>query len=503
MRKIKEVLRLHFDKGLSLGAISRACGIGRTTTHRYLKRFKASGLSWPLPDDIDEQSLNARLFHKPVPPVEKQDLPDWQHVHQELSRKGVTLRLLWEEYRQLHPEGYAYSHYCNLYRTWRKRLKVTLRQAYKAGEKLFVDYAGMTVDIINPETGEVSKAQIFACALGASHYMYAEASPGQDLESWITSHTNALRFYGGVPEIVIPDNLKSGVRSPCLYEPDINPTYQEWAEHFGVAVIPARVKKPRDKAKAETAVQIVERRILAPLRNRTFFSIEELNHVLWEKLDELNNTPMQGMDKSRRELFKLLDKPALNPLPRRDYEIAQIRQAKVNLDYHIEVEKHYYSVPYTLAHKRVEVRYTRRIVEIFHQGRRIASHPRCHRPYRHTTQYEHMPKAHQEVVGWTPEKFTNWAGMIGPATLRMIEAILSSRLHPQQGFRSCLGLLRLEKAHGKERLEKACERALHFNLMGRRHVLEILKKKQDRLELPCREASSANHVNIRGSKYFQ
>ena len=504
MRLIREVLRLHYDHGLSTNLISRACGIARSTCQEYIKRFVSRGLAWPLPESFENTDLDALLFSLPPNDERKKPTPDWKEIRRELSRKGVTLKLLWQEYRGQHPDGYGYTQFTEHYRLWSGHLDVTMRQTHKAGEKLFVDYAGMTMDIVDACTGEVVTAQIFVAALGASNFIFAEATPDQSLASWIGSHTRALQVIGGVPEVVVPDNLKSGVKSPCRYEPEINPAYQEWAQHYGVAVIPARVRKPRDKAKVESAVLIVERWVLAPLRNRRFFSIAELNDAIRDQLEELNGRPLKGVGRSRQDLLDSVDRPALHPLSKTHYEIADWKNAKVNLDYHIEVEKHFYSVPYTLARKHAEVRHTQGIVEIFYQGTRVASHRRSYKVYQYTTNPDHMPKSHQEAAGWTPERFKAWGGKIGPYVLGMVEDVLGRRQHPEQGYRSILGLLRLESTFGPDRLNRACQRALRYGLTGRRPVHEILKKKQDMLALPQQEQLPLPaHDNVRGANFYK
>ena len=504
MRKIKELLRLHYDHGLSTNKAARACGIARSTAQGYLLRFEASGIPWPLPEELDPGELNAKLFALPPNEERSKPLPDWPVVRKELSRKGVTLKLLWQEYLQEQPDGYSYTQFLRRYKAWLGEPEVTMRQHYKAGEKMFVDFAGQTMDIVDPLTGEVTPAQIFVAVLGYSNYIFPYALQSQGLADWIDAHNRALRYFGGVPEIVVPDNLKSGVKSPCRYEPDINPTYQEWAEHNGVAVIPARVRKPRDKAKGEAAVQIVEREVLAPLRNRRFFSVEELNQAMAELREKVNTRPMAKPGQSRREIFDKQEREALRGLPEAEYEPAAWKRAKVHLDYHVEVDQHYYSVPYRLAGKRVEVRVGRRVVEVFHEGRRVATHRRTGQRYRHTTIPEHMPRSHQEISGWTPAYFQSWAGRIGTATGKMVDAILGMHNHPEQGYRSSLGLLRLENQYGAARLEKACERALFFDLVSRRAVADILKKKLDMQELPVEEDLPLfKHANIRGANFYQ
>lgn len=504
MRKIREVLRLKWECGLTNRAIARSCSISHSTVGEYLRRAKAAGLSWPIPEALDEDALFRLLFPKPSRPSSRViPRPDWSQIHTELRRKGVTLRLLWVEYREAHPDGYGYSQFCELYRRWTKRLKPSMRLSHKAGEKLFVDYAGQTVPVVNPHSGEVRQAQVFVAVLGASNYTYAEAHWSQGLPNWIGAHVRTFAFLGGVPEIVVPDNLKAGVKHPCRYEPDLNPTYQDLAQHYGMAVIPARVRKPKDKAKVEVGVQVVERWILARLRNRTFFSLTGLNQAICELLDELNTRPMKHLGRSRRELFQTLDQPALKPLPEVPYEFAIWKKARVNIDYHIEFERHYYSVPHTLIHQEVYVRATERTIEIFFKNRRIASHRRMNTPGRHTTLSEHMPPSHQKYQEWSPHRFSRWAQAIGPHTTQLVQALLSSRKHPQQTYRSCLGLLRLASRYGEDRLEAACRRALPAGIQSYKGVKNILDAKLDQLE--PEEAAAVTltaHENIRGQTYY-
>ena len=412
MRKIKEILRLKHACGLSERQIAESCRIGKTTVGEYLQRAEAAGLSWPLPAELDEAALEARLFAQPLPPPSC-PLPDWAEVQRELKRKGVTRLLLWQEYKEKHPEGVAYPTFTVLYRRWAGACDVVMRQDHKAGEKLFVDYAGMVVPITDAHTGTIYEAQIFVATLGASNFTYAEATPTQTLEDWLGSHRRALEFLGGVPEIIVPDNLKAGVKSPCYFEPELNRAYAEFAQHYGLAVIPARVRKPRDKAKVETGVQIVKRWILAPLRKRTFFGIQEANEAIWELLEELNHKPFQKLPGSRHSAFEELDKPFLRPLPAEPYVLATWKKAKVNIDYHVEIDGHYYSVPHALIRESVELRLTQNTVEVFYKGRRVTSHQRAldlprHRG-RHTTVAEHMPTTHRTKSEWTPERLISWA----------------------------------------------------------------------------------------------
>lgn len=504
MRKVREVLRLKYQGGLSNRDIGHACSLGRSTVADYLSRAAACGLVWPLPVGLDDERLERLLFPPPPPPALLRPLPEWPVLHSELKRKGVTLSLLWEEYKAGHPEGYQYSQFCEMYRRWRGMLSVWMRQTHKAGEKLFVDYAGQSVDVVDGSTGEVHQAQIFVAVLGASSYTFAEATWSQSLPDWIGSHMRAFAFLGGSPEIVVPDNLRSGVSKPCRYDPDINPTYQDMATHYGVAVIPARVRKPKDKAKAESGVLLVERWVLARLRNRTFFSLAELNLTIAQLLEQLNNRPFKKLPGSRRELFEKLDRPALKPLPSEPYQYAEWQKARVNIDYHVEVDRHYYSVPYQLVGKSLDLRVTSRTLECFHRGRRVASHALSFRKGRHTTLPEHMPEAHRQYLEWTPERLQRWAAETGPSTKELARAIMDSRPHPQQGFRAVLGILRLGKTYGDQRLEAACRRALDIKATSFKSVQSILKNGMDQKPLTKgrSDPEPITHQNIRGSLYY-
>jgi transposase len=504
MRKIIEVLRLKWECGQTDRAIARSCSISHSTVAEYLRRAREAGLSWPLPADMTEDKLYEFLFPKaPKPSSRVIPCPDWSWVHTELRKKSVTLRLLWVEYREAHPDGYGYSQFCALYRDWAAPLNPSMRFSHKGGEKVFVDYAGQTIPIVDPETGEVWQAQIFVGVLGASNYTYAEAHESQELPNWIGAHVRMFEFLGGVPEIVVPDNVKAGVKHPCRYEPDLNPTYHDLAQHYGTAVIPTRSRKPKDKAKVEVGVQVVERWILARLRNRTFFNLTDLNEAIGELLDELNARPMEHLERSRYELFEELDRPALKPLPEQPYEFAIWKKARVNIDYHVEFEKHYYSVPYTLIHKEVYVRATQLAVEIYHNNKRVASHCRIKTPGRHTTVSEHMPPAHQKYLEWSPERLVNWAKKTGPHTAQLVQVLLQSRQHPQQAYRSCLGLLRLGDRYGQERLEAACRRALPAGIHSYKGVKNILDAKLDQVQLEEPSAIiPASHENVRGQEYY-
>jgi transposase len=508
VRKIKEVLRLHHEKGFSVRQIASSLSIGRSTVQDYLERSERAGLSWPLPDDLDETSLEHQLY-PPVPCVaqEKRQMPSLEYLYQELKRKGVTLQLLWHEYKEAHPDGYQYSRFCYHYQQWVQKLDLCLRQEYRAGEKLFVDYAGQTMEITDPETGQIQEVQIFVATLGASNYTFAEATLSQELSSWTQSHVHAFEFFGGVPEILVPDNLKSAVTRPCRYEPDLNATYRELAEHHGTVIIPARVAKAQDKAKVESGVLQVEHWVLAPLRNRTFFSLSELQEAIAEKLEALNNRPFQKLETTRRLLFETLEKPVLKALPVHPYVYADWKSARVNIDYHIEVDHHYYSVPYQLVREKLDVRFTATSIEVFFKGRRIASHPRSYRKGAHTTLREHMPKSHQRYLEWTPSRLIRWAGQIGPHTQDLVAFILEHRPHPEQGFRSCLGLFRLGKTYSPERLEAACARAVQMKAYSYKNVESILKKGLDRQPLMSPSSQTPlpllEHANLRGKEYYQ
>ncbi len=505
MRQIREVLRQKWGLGLSNRQTGRSCGISRPTVAEYLRRANAAGLSWPLPVEIDDAELERKLFPPAMAiPSAQRTVPDWSVVNQEFRRKGVTLALLWDEYRAANPMGFQYSWFCEHYRRWLGKVDVVMRQTHRAGEKLFVDYAGQTVPVIDPKTGEVVDAQIFVAVLGASNYTYAEATWTQGLPDWIGSHVRAFKYLGSLPEIVVPDNLKSGVHLAHRYEPELNRTYEEMGQHYGVAIIPTRSAKPRDKAKVENGVLVVERWILARLRNRQFFSLVELNAAIAELLEVLNNRPFKKLPGTRKSLFDSLDRPAMQPLPASAYEYAEWKKVRVNIDYHVAIDKHYYSVPYQLVKQQLEARVTSNTVELLHKGKRVASHRRSYQPGRHTTVNAHMPKAHREYAEWTPERLVRWAAETGPATAKLVEAILSSRPHPQHGFRACLGIMRLGKHYSTPRLEAASRRALVIGSCSYKSVESILKNGLDRKPLPPTtiDTPAIEHDNLRGSDYY-
>lgn len=505
MRKTREILRLRWELGLAGRQVARSCKISPSTVSDVVARAKVAGLEWPLPEEMDDAALEARLYPPPLGRSGRPEL-DFAAMYKELKRKGVTLQLLWHEYRTQHPDGYGYSRYCERYRRWRGELDLVMRQEHRAGEKLFVDYAGQTIGVTNPDTGEVTDWQVFVATLGASNYTFAEIHETQELRWWIGGHIRAFEFFGGVTAVTVPDNLKSGVTKPCYYEPDVNRTYQELAEHYGTVVIPARVRKPKDKAKVENAVLQVERWVLAPLRNQSFFSEGELRRAMSEQLIWLNNRPLSKLDGTRRSLFEDIDKPALKPLPPTRYSPSEWKpNVGVNIDYHIEFDHHYYSVPYTLVHQRVDVRATAGTVECLYKGKRVASHLRSYKRGWHSTKNEHMSSAHRRHAEWSPSRLIRWASTIGEQAGRLVEEILESRPHPEQGYRSCLGIMRLGKKYGNERLEAACARALIIQSYSYRSVESILKNGLDRQPLPTvqPEQLSIDHPNIRGPDAYK
>lgn len=516
MRSIREVLRLKVEVHLTNRQIATSCNIGETTVREYVHRARQAGLGWPLPDGLTDDALETLLFPPSVKVgpdgrlgagAHERPTPDWQHVRKELSRKGVTLRLLWEEHIAEHVNGYRYTQFCEHYTRWRRTQDTSdavMLQHHKAGEKLFVDYCGPTVPIVDPKSGEITEAQVFVGTLGASSFIYAEATASQGLCDWIGSHVRCFRALGGAPRIVVPDNLKAGVTSPCRYEPAVNPTYQRLAAHYGVAVVPARVRKPKDKPKVENGVQQVERWILAKLRNHTFHSIDELNDAIRPLLTELNARNSKHLGASRQELFEALDKPALRPLPEQPFQEGEWRVARVSLDYHVVVDGHRYSVPYTLIREKLDVHLTPNTVELFHQSARVASHKRSSAKNGATTVAEHMPARHQAMC-WQEQEFLEAASRIGPSTRELLRALIEERPVREQAYRACMGILRLGKVHGSERLEAASARALAAHTRSYR-VLERMLKNGFEQAPPITSAPAPRpsivHENLRGGSYY-
>jgi transposase len=490
---------------MSQRAVARSLDLAQGTVSKYLNRARRAGLTWPLPPELDEDvRLENRLYPPPSDlPSEARPHPDWAVVHRELRRPGVTLMLLWEEYCDTVADGFSYSWFCERYKEWSGRLKLSLRQVHVAGEKLFVDYSGHTMEVIDGLTGEVITAQIFVAVLGASNYTYAEATLTQSLPDWISSHVRAFSFFGGVARQTVSDNLKAGVTRACFHEPMVNRTYSDLARHYGTAILPARPYRPKDKAKVEVGVQVVGRWILARLRNRRFYSLAALNEAIHGLLDDLNDRVLRGWGRSRRQLFDELERPALVPLPHEHYEYAEWKRCRVNLDYHVEIAKHYYSVPHGLVRQEVEARVTARTVELFLRGKRVASHLCSTLPHRPSTVAEHMPSSHRRYRDWTHERIRREAAKIGPDADTLIDVILRSRPHPEQGFRSAIGILGLVKRYGQERVDAACARALLLNARSYKSVAAILKSGTDKAAASAQSSVPILfHSNIRGRGYY-
>jgi transposase len=506
MRKINEVLRLHFELKLRQREIARACSISQGAVHNYLKKAAAAGIAWPLPEGWDEKRVEQTLFGDRRP-VERRSraLPDFASLHEQFQQhRHLTLQLAWEEYRQAHPEGFGYSRFCELYGRWSRKQDVVLRQNHKLGEKGFVDWAGETIPIHDPQTGEVHGARLFVMVLGASSYTYAEATWDQQMAAWLGCHIHAFEYFGAVPRLLVPDNTRTGVSRACRYDPDLNPTYQELAMHYSIGVVPTRPYRPRDKAKAESGVLVAERWIIAALRHRTFFRLEDLNRAIRELLEKLNHRPFKKREGSRASVFETIERAAMLPLPAEPFDRSQWSYARVNIDYHIAFETNFYSVPYPLVHERVEVRSTPNTVEIFHKGQRVASHPRGRGREQVFTLKEHQPKSHQAHLEWTPTRMVHWAEQIGPHTARLFECILTDKPHPEMGYRSCLGIIRLAEQYSAARMEAAAHRALKSGACRYQSVKSILKNSLDQQSLtdePCLPPPPP-HDNIRGAGYF-
>jgi transposase len=504
MRHIRELLRLKFENGLSGRLIAASLGLSKGAVHDYLGRLAAAGLSWPLPEYLSDTELERRLF--PGPPSAGsagRPEPNCAYVDAELRRKGVTRALLWQEYRADYPEGYGYSWFCQHFDAWKGRVSATMRQRHGAGEKVFVDYAGDTIDVIDPASGAARPMKLFVAAMGASSYVYAEARPGEGLADWIGCHVGLFAFLGGVPGMIVCDNLKSGVTKADRYEPAINRTYQEMARHYGTSVVPARPYKPRDKAKVEQSVLLAQRWVVARLRNRRFFSLVELNGAIAELVGELNARVMRGYGASRAELFAQVDAPALKVLPAEPYAFASWKRCRVAPDYHVEVEGCFYSVPYRLIREAVDVRVADRTIEAFHKGERVASHAKSPGRRGHVTVPEHMPSSHRRHAAWTPARMMAAADKIGPAAAALFAQIMTDRPHPEQGFRTCLGILALEKTYGQARIEAACQRAGVIRARSVSSVRSIIKTGLDRAFLePAPDPEPLRHGNIRGRTYF-
>jgi transposase len=504
MRKIREVLRLRLGEELSLRLVSASLKIPLTTVGDLVRRAEDAGLKWPLPPELDDEALDALLYKKIEPPAGPRPLPDWKEVNKELHRPGVTLMLLWLEYRETYPDGYAYSQFCEHYRSWQRRVDVVMRQEHKAGEKLFVDFPGDRLPIYDERTGEIDfEAEIFVAVLGASSFVHAGAIRSQQLDDWVIAHVRTFEALGGCPAIVVCDNLRSGVTRSHRYEPDVNATYEDMAAHYGVAIIPARAYKPRDKAKVEAGVLLVERWILARLRKVRFTSLAEANIEIARLVAWVNARPFKKLDGSRQSLFEEIDRPALRPLPAERYETAHFKPAKANIDYHVEVGHHYYSVPYVYVGEVLDTRTTSSAVEVFRRGKRVASHVRSRKPG-YSTDPAHMPESHRRHAEWTPSRIIEWCAKTGPSTASLAGEIMAARRHPEQGFRSCIGIIRLGERYGAERLENACARANSVKAHSYRSVESILKTGLDQKPLPGPQTGRTHpeHANLHGPGYY-
>jgi transposase len=504
MRQLRHLLRLHHD-GVSAREIGRRLGVARSTIQDNLKRAAAADLKWPLPDDVTDDALECRLFAKArVEPGQRRRIePDWAELARELKRPGVNLTVLWEEYREIHPEGYGYSRFCDLLRGFERRLTPVMRQHHVAGDKAFVDYSGKKIGIADPSTGEIREAEIFVAVLGASNLTYAEATWTQKLPDWTGAHVRMFRFFGGAPRLLVPDNLRSGVNKASFYDPEINRTYGAMASHYAVGILPARPRKPRDKAKVEAGVRFAQTYILGRLRRQIFFSLAECNAAVALAIQRMNERPMRKLGLSRRELFEKVERDALNPLPAADWEFAEWLHARVSLDYHIEVHEFLYSVPHALVRVEVDVRVTARTIEIFHRGQRVGAHQRRYGGRWHGTDPEHMPSSHRRYADWTPDRFRRWAGKIGPNTEGLVIAVLASRPHPEQGFRTCLGILRLYRGVDPARAEAVSVRALEIGALTCNSIASILAHKRDKTASnDVAQKTLFEHVNLRGPGYY-
>ncbi len=504
MRQIRETLRLHLQAELSYNEVGRTLKISKSVVGKYVSMARAAGVTWEIAQTLGDEALEARLYRPAVPRASHQLAPDFAAVHQELKRPGVTLMLLWEEYAQSNPLAYKYTSFCVKYREFAKRQLRSMRQVHIAGEKLFVDYAGSAVPITCATTGEISQAQIFVATLGASNYTFACATPRQTTEDWIGAQVLALEFIGGAPRLIVPDQTRSLIKTPHRYDPEPNRTYEEFARHYGCAVLAARPAHPRDKPKVEGSVLLVQRWIMARLRNRRFFSLAELNRAIAELLLDLNNRPFKKLPGCRRSAFLSIDAPALRPLPTARFVISRFKAAKVNIDYHVEYEGHYYSVPHRLVGTKLDLRVTGPLLECFASNQRVAGHPVSTVRGGFTTTPDHMPASHRAHLEWTPAKLITWGQRIGVSTAAVVTWQLEHRPHPEQGYRACLGLLALVRRYSAERLEAACTRAMAIRAPNLRSVTNILKSGLD--SQPSRFAATDSpvieHENVRGADYY-
>jgi transposase len=506
MSKLRQTLQLLHSGTLSTRQIGAALGISKSTVSEIASYARAAGVDWAQAQALSDQELQARLYKPPVARASRHLEPDFAHIHRELRRPGVTLQLLWEEYQQQHAgQAYKYSAYCEKYQAWSRQLKRSMRQTHEAGDKLFVDYAGQSVPIVDASTGEITQAQIFVAVLGASNYTYACATASQKAADWVASIIDTLEFIGGVPRLLVPDQPRALMTRPDRYEPTAHRLLEELTTHYGLPVMPARPGKPRDKPKVEVGVQVVERWILARLRHQTFFSLAALNRVIAALLVDLNQRPFKKLPGNRASAFAELDRPALRPLPATRMAIARFKPARVNIDYHVELDGHYYSVPHALVGERVELRITATTVEVLHGNKRVAAHALNPRQGAHTTTAEHMPASHRAHLQWTPAKLMAWGERVGAATAAVVRWQMENRPHPEQGYRACLGLMRLGREYGAERLEAACARAQSIRSPSYKSIASILRCGLDQraLDAPIPlQASLPLHENVRGPGYY-
>ena len=506
MRKVRKVLADHFDEGRSARAIALHCGLSRRSVAQTLARFAASGLSWPEAGALDDEALERALYRRPrhaAGPAVDWPAVDWAAVEQALSGRGVTLMLLWEEWRESHPDGMSYPTWCRRFRAWRPRRDVTMRQNRRPGERLFVDYAGMTVPLVID--GKERQAQVFVASMGVSGRLYAEATLTQKIDDWCASHVRCLEAMGWAPQVVVPDNLKAAVKKPSRTEPVLNETYADLLDHYGIQGLPARVRRPRDKGAVEQGVLHVERRVLAPLRKQVFHDLAALNRAIAPRVRKLNARPYaDGTGESRDERFETIDLPQMRPLPERRWQRTLWRKNTVHPDYHIAIERHFYSVPHPYVGKEVDVRLRGQVIDVFHRGRHIASHLRSPHKGRATTCREHQPRAHQRAgVEDTRARLERNARQIGPHVLAFVTAILERNPNPEFGFRSCYGVLRLASGHEPDRFDAACRYALELGSRTYRALDDILRTGADRTGAPEPETAPIDHPNIRGPEYYR
>ena len=486
MNQVRKLFRLRFLAKLSQRDVALAIGCGKTTVLDYEAKARSIGITkYSDIEVLSDEELVSKLKitctkrATGAPPRIEKVNPNCANIFLELKRKNVTKRLLWEEYLQDNPSGYRYTQFCEQYRSWLKSTPISMRINHIAGEKVFVDYAGTAMEIIDQSTGEIEKVQIFVGALGASSYIFAEATMSQSSRDWQGSHRRMLEYFGGVPEIIVPDNLKSGVTKSSRYEPVLNLAYENLSKHYDFCIVPARAYKPKDKAKAEVSVLVVSRWIIAALRKQNFYSLYELNEAIKLLLEKVNNRKMRHIGKSRQELFIELDKLALKRLPETPYEVSELKQARVNIDYHIEFDKNFYSVPYQTIGELVTVRATDYCIEIYSNSKRIASHKRTYRQRTYCTSDDHRPKSHQEHLKWNPQRIQEWATSKGEIVGELIELLFQSKRHPEQAYRSALGIIRLGDKYGDQRLREACRRAVELQAPTYRTISNLLKNKME------------------------